>query len=181
VTEKLSSGSGGFWFLMYSTHTSSVTLPLLATQYPRPKGRLHWKRLRAGKRSGCAVSNCAFPKKKIRSKQRLFESTRWGGRLPVSRAGFGIERLIKIGARVIEHLVRTASSCRPVAQTRRCSAASRSASCRQAHRPRGPAPRRAADMADQPRTRCITSCLTPIPPDGTSARVSSPDIQKTVV
>ena len=34
VTLKLSSGSGGVWFLMYSTHTSSVTFPLLATQYP---------------------------------------------------------------------------------------------------------------------------------------------------
>src|ERR1700694_3625353 len=32
VTLKLSSGSGGFWFFMYSTHTSSVTFPLLATQ-----------------------------------------------------------------------------------------------------------------------------------------------------
>src|SRR5262249_48130515 len=32
VTLKSSSGSGGLWFLMYSAHTSSVTLPLLATQ-----------------------------------------------------------------------------------------------------------------------------------------------------
>ena len=32
VTLKLSSGSGGFWLLMYSIHTSSVTFPLLATQ-----------------------------------------------------------------------------------------------------------------------------------------------------
>lgn len=32
VTLKLSSGSGGVWFLMYSTHISSVTLPLVATQ-----------------------------------------------------------------------------------------------------------------------------------------------------
>jgi hypothetical protein len=32
VTLKLSSGSGGAWFLMYSTHMSSVTLPLLTTQ-----------------------------------------------------------------------------------------------------------------------------------------------------
>jgi hypothetical protein len=32
VTLKSSSGSGGVWFLMYSAHTSSVTLPLLATQ-----------------------------------------------------------------------------------------------------------------------------------------------------
>jgi hypothetical protein len=32
VTLKLSSGSGGFWFLMYSVHTSSVTFPLLATR-----------------------------------------------------------------------------------------------------------------------------------------------------
>ena len=31
---KLSSGSGAVWLLMYSTHTSSVTFPLLATQYP---------------------------------------------------------------------------------------------------------------------------------------------------
>jgi len=31
VTLKLSSGSGGVWFLMYSAHTTSVTLPLLAT------------------------------------------------------------------------------------------------------------------------------------------------------
>src|SRR5271165_532935 len=36
-------------------------------------------------------------------------------------------------------------------------------------------------LADQPPTRCITSCLTPIPPDGTSARVSSHDLQKSVV
>src|SRR5262250_2781495 len=35
VTLKASSGSGAFWFLMYSAHTSSVTFPLLATQYPR--------------------------------------------------------------------------------------------------------------------------------------------------
>ena len=32
VTLKLSSGSGGIWFLMYSIHISSVTLPLVATQ-----------------------------------------------------------------------------------------------------------------------------------------------------
>ena len=32
VTLKLSSGSGGVWFLIYSTHISSVTLPLVATQ-----------------------------------------------------------------------------------------------------------------------------------------------------
>src|SRR5215831_18313844 len=32
VTLKSSSGSGGLWFFMYSAHTSSVTLPLLATQ-----------------------------------------------------------------------------------------------------------------------------------------------------
>src|SRR5262245_10965394 len=35
VTLKASSGSGALWFLMYSAQTSSVTLPLLATQYPR--------------------------------------------------------------------------------------------------------------------------------------------------
>ena len=35
VTLNLSSGSGGVWFVMYSTHISSVTLPLVATQYPR--------------------------------------------------------------------------------------------------------------------------------------------------
>ena len=35
TTLKSSSGSGGFWFLMYSFHTSSVTFPLVATQYPR--------------------------------------------------------------------------------------------------------------------------------------------------
>ncbi|HEB66804.1 MAG TPA: DUF3596 domain-containing protein [Gammaproteobacteria bacterium] len=34
TTWKSSSGSGGVWFLMYSFHTSSVTLPLVATQYP---------------------------------------------------------------------------------------------------------------------------------------------------
>ena len=33
-TLKSSSGSSGFWFLMYSFQTSSVTLPLDATQYP---------------------------------------------------------------------------------------------------------------------------------------------------
>ena len=65
-----------------------------------------------------------------------------------------------------------------VARTRRCSGVSHSASCRQAHKPRGCVPRRAADTADQPRTRCITSCFTPISPDGTSARVRSPDMQK---
>ena len=32
TTSKASSGSGGFWFLMYSFHTSSVTFPLVATQ-----------------------------------------------------------------------------------------------------------------------------------------------------
>jgi hypothetical protein len=32
VTLKSSSGSGGVWFLIYSAHTSSVTLPLLVTQ-----------------------------------------------------------------------------------------------------------------------------------------------------
>ncbi|MGC2216332.1 MAG: hypothetical protein WA645_01535, partial [Pseudolabrys sp.] len=47
-----------------------------------------------------------------------------------------------------------------------------------AHEPRGRVPLRAADMADQPRTRRMPSCLTPIPPDGMSARVSSPDVQK---
>src|SRR5262249_22823182 len=72
----------------------------------------------------------------------------------------------------------SASNCRPVARTRLCSGVSHAASCRQAHKPRGCVPRRAADTADQPRTRCITSCLTPISPDGTSARVSSPDVQK---
>src|SRR5262249_49187705 len=35
VTLKSSSGSGALWFLMYSVQTSSVTFPLLATQYPR--------------------------------------------------------------------------------------------------------------------------------------------------
>ena len=47
-----------------------------------------------------------------------------------------------------------------------------------AHEPRGRVPLRAADMADQPRTPRMPSCLTPIPPDGMSARVSSPDVQK---
>ena len=32
VTWKSSSGSGGFWFLMYSAQASSVTLPLETTQ-----------------------------------------------------------------------------------------------------------------------------------------------------
>ena len=32
TTRKSSSGSGGFWLLMYSFHTSSVTFPLDATQ-----------------------------------------------------------------------------------------------------------------------------------------------------
>ena len=49
--------------------------------------------------------------------------------------------------------------CRRAARRARCSAPSPSASCRPAHRPRGRVPRRAADMADQPRTRSITSCL----------------------
>ena len=34
TTVKSSSGSGVFWFRMYSFHTSSVTFPLVATQYP---------------------------------------------------------------------------------------------------------------------------------------------------
>ena len=99
---------------------------------------------------------------------------------PLASAEFATirQRLIKIGARVIETLRASASSCRPVARTRRCSAASPSASCRPAHRSRGHVPRRAADTAHQPRTRRITSCLTPIPPDGTAARASSPDVQK---
>ena len=54
-------------------------------------------------------------------------------------------------------------------------------SCRPAHRPRGRVPRRAADMADQPQTRRTASGLTPIPPDGTSARVGAPDLQKSLV
>ena len=32
TTSKSSSGSGGFWFLIYSFHTSSVTFPLVFTQ-----------------------------------------------------------------------------------------------------------------------------------------------------
>src|ERR1700746_3160915 len=67
----------------------------------------------------------------------------------------------------------SASNCRPVTRTRLCSGMSHAASCRQAHKPRGCVPRRAADTADQPRTRCITSCLTPISPDGTSARAAT--------
>jgi hypothetical protein len=35
TTLKSSSGSGGFCSSMYRFHTSSVTLPLVATQYPR--------------------------------------------------------------------------------------------------------------------------------------------------
>ena len=61
---------------------------------------------------------------------------------------------------------------------RRHSAPSPSASCRPAHRQRGRVPRRAADMADQPRTRRTASGPIPIPPDGTSPHVSSPDAQK---
>ena len=72
----------------------------------------------------------------------------------------------------------SACSCPPPARTRRFSGISHAASCLQVHKPRGCVPRRAADTADQPRTRCITSCLAPISPDGMSARVSSPDIQK---
>ena len=38
MTSKLSSGSGGVWCLIYSVHTSSVTLPLLAHPIsPHPK------------------------------------------------------------------------------------------------------------------------------------------------
>src|ERR1700678_1784205 len=36
VTLESSSGSGAVRFLIYSAHTSSVTFPLLATQYPLP-------------------------------------------------------------------------------------------------------------------------------------------------
>ena len=35
TTLKLSSGGSGFWSSMYFFHTSSVTFPLDATQYPR--------------------------------------------------------------------------------------------------------------------------------------------------
>ena len=91
---------------------------------------------------------------------------------PLASAEFATirQRLIKIGARVIEHIarIRVQLLSTLVAQTRRCSAASHSASCRPAHRSRGHVPRRAADTAHQPRTRRITSCLTPIPPDGTA-------------
>ena len=35
TTRKLSSGDSGFWSSIYFFQTSSVTFPLLATQYPR--------------------------------------------------------------------------------------------------------------------------------------------------
>src|SRR5471030_2843163 len=46
VTLKSSSGSGAVWFLIYSAHTSSVTFPLLATQYPLPHKCWPQQRLR---------------------------------------------------------------------------------------------------------------------------------------
>ena len=53
VTVKLSSGSGGFWFLMYLVRTSSVTFPLLAP-YGCHAARfhpttLHWNRSDPGR------------------------------------------------------------------------------------------------------------------------------------
>src|SRR5476649_479271 len=46
VTLKSSCGSGAVWFLIYSAHTSSVTFPLLATQYPLPHKCWPQQRLR---------------------------------------------------------------------------------------------------------------------------------------
>jgi hypothetical protein len=101
---------------------------------------------------------------------------------PLAKCEFATirERLIKIGTRVIEHLARIRvqlpTSC-PDAALFCCVALG--------FMPSGPigrgalrAPCRAAEMADQLPTRRTASCLTPIPPDGTSARVSSHDLQK---
>ena len=76
------------------------------------------------------------------------------------------ERLLKIGARVIEHLARIRVQLPTSGPKGALFRTVALASCRPAHRPRGRVPHRAADMADQPRTRRTASVLTPIPPDG---------------
>jgi len=65
---------------------------------------------------------------------------------PLASAEFATirDRLIKIGARVIEHIARIRIQL-PTSWRGRCSEPSRSASCRPAREPRGQAPRRAAD------------------------------------
>ena len=56
TTSKSSSGSGGVWFLMYSFHTSSVTFPLVATQYPR--AHRCWPQYRFLNRSYSVSNRC---------------------------------------------------------------------------------------------------------------------------
>ena len=81
------------------------------------------------------------------------------------------ERLIKIGARVIEHIARIRvqlpTSCPEArivpnrrARPHAVRPMSRGAAC----------PDEPPTKADQPHTRCKTSCLTPIQPDGSPAR-----------
>ena len=96
---------------------------------------------------------------------------------PLAKCEFATirERLIKIAARVIEHVARIRVQLPTTCPDAALSGMSHSASCLQVHKPRGCVPRRAADTVDQPRTRCITSCLAPISPDGSrhaSARLT---------
>ena len=101
---------------------------------------------------------------------------------PLARCEFATirERLIKIGARVIEHIARIRvqlpTSCPEarIVPNRRARPA-----CRPAHEPRGGVPRRAADKGRSTPTRCTASCFTPIQPDGSPARGRRPDVQKT--
>ena len=96
---------------------------------------------------------------------------------PLAKCEFATirERLIKIAARVIEHVARIRVQLPTTCPDAALSGISHAASCLQVHKPRGCVPRRAADTVDQPQTRCITSCLAPISPDGSrhaSARLT---------
>jgi Transposase DDE domain group 1 len=86
------------------------------------------------------------------------------------------ERLIKIGARVIEHIARIRvqlpTSC-PEGALFRAVALGLLLSG-----PRGCVPDEPPTEADQPQTRCTASRLTPIQPVGSPARAHSPDVQK---
>jgi hypothetical protein len=99
---------------------------------------------------------------------------------PLAKCEFATirERLIKIAARVIEHVARIRVQLPTTCPDAALSGISHAASCLQVHKPRGCVPRRAADTVDQPRNALHHELPRTDLARRKSARVSSPDIQK---
>ena len=102
---------------------------------------------------------------------------------PLARAEFTTirDRLIKIGARVIEYIARIRvqlpTSC-PEGALFRAVALGLMPSRPRAAEPRGRGPDEPPIKADQSQTRCTASCATPTQTNGSSARDRRPNLKK---